>query len=241
MSTTRYPPARQALVALALSGALVGAAHAGPERPEPPSLSLQASVSKTTVQDEMVVLLVVEREGPAIAALNRQVSSEAAALLAQVKGQAGVHAQLAGLSTSQVHGPQGQLLRWRVRSELLLESKDLDKLAELAGKLGARAQLANVHLRLSNERRQAIESELLARAGEQFGAKALAAAKSLGYRGYEIREMTLNDEGAMPGPHPMVAARAEMMASSDGSVPVPVAPGRVTVSIAYTGKIALTR
>ena len=230
---------------LFLAASVPGFACAAPFTTEPATLQLAASASRQVTLDEMVVNLSVERDGPAVGALNATVMQELTWAIAQAKapgGSDGIEASLGGVSTRQNHGPTGKANGWKVRGEVTLKSKNMPALGALVGRLGARVQLNGVTFQLSNQARQTAEAALISKAARTFDDRATAAARALGYSGYAIKTVSMS--GSWPEQPPMSGQpQMEAMASLSAvsSPAMPAASGNVEVSVSFAGTVSLKR
>lgn len=197
------------------------------------TLALEADARTRIANDEMVVTLALERDGPDSAALSEQVLSALNRAVARSKAVPGVRAQLGAVST----GPawqDGKKMGWTMRGSVVLSSQDLAALATLTGGLADELQLAGVQFRLSDARRRAEEARLLVEAAQAFRAKAQAAAAAFGFRRYALGELTLGHSSHVPEPRPMMA-----MAMKAERAAVPTEGGDSEVAVTVSGTIRL--
>lgn len=202
-----------------------------------PTLALDAQARAAVANDEMIVVLAAERDGPQVGPLNEAVLAQLNAAIAEARAVEGVRARLGSVSTQPDWGRDGKPRGWRVRGEVILESTRIAALAQLGGRLGERLQLAAVQFRLSAERRQAEERRLLGEAARAFRSRAADAAAAFGFAGYELRELALRGGGPTPGPRPMAAARGA--AADAAAVPLPTEGGDSEVVVGVSGTVEL--
>ena len=224
-------------------GLLVAAAAAGAATPEgsdaaTPTLSLTATATEEVPQDQMVVTIAVDREGPGIGTLNAAVLRELAWATGEAKKVEGVHVSTGNLVTHQAWGPNGKPTGWRVRGELLLKSKNMKDLGDLAGRLGERVQLGGVAFQLSREARDAVEAQLVESATAAFRQKASTASKALGYTAFTLKAVQLSSGWDEGGPTPLRMAAMSM--ASKAAEAVPVEAGKAAVTVSVTGTVFLT-
>ena len=232
----RRPPGRMAtmLVAIALGGAAGGAWAAGP------LLTLDASARQSVPNDEMQVTLAVEREGASLGEMNEAVLSQLDAALSEAKATEGVRARLGGVTTLRNYSRDGKPAGWRVRGEAVLESDRQRALAQLAGRLAERMQVASVQFRLSDARRREEERRLLAQAAANFRQRAADAAKAFGFADYDIREMALDGAARPVPPRPLRAmSEAGGPAARAMAAPVPSEGGESDVTVVVNGTVEL--
>jgi len=205
-----------------------------------PGLQLTHQASRSVANDEMVVMMAIERDGPQVGPLNEAVVSQLNAAIAEARRVEGVRARLGGVSTQPNYTREGKPNGWRVRGDVVLESSRMPALAQLAGKLGERLQMNSVQFRLSRERRRSEEQSLLREAAQGFRDKALQTAQAFGYKGYEIKELVLQPgQGSIPRPM-MMARSAPDMAAAAPPPPLPDEGGDSEVTVAVSGTVELT-
>jgi len=230
----RLPRPVAALVLAALVFSASPAALAGP------TLELMEQARAAVSNDEMVVVLTSERDGPQVGPLNEAVLSQLNAALAEARRVEGVRARLGSVGTQPLYTREGKQQGWKVRGEIVLESQRVTALGQLGARLGERLQLSSVQFRLSAERRRAEEQRLLSEAAQVFRAKAQQAAVAFGFRSYEIRTLALQP-GRLPGPRPVMMARsadAGMVAAAPPP-PIPEEGGESEVVVAVSGTVEL--
>ncbi len=197
-------------------------------------LNLSAQASVKAAADEMVVVLSVTRDGQGLGVLNQSVLAELQAARAQA-ATAGVNARLGNVSSTQTYSPQGKPWGWQVRGEVVLESRKLKELGDLAGQLSQRLALSGVSFRLSREKRLELEQALMEDAAKAFRQKAQAASLALGYAGFDLKEMSISEAGsAVPRERLEVATFAKAAA-----VALPSEGGEFDVSVSVSGSVAL--
>lgn len=203
-----------------------------------PQLHLDASAWREVIQDRVVVTLFAEQESPEPAAGQAQVSRVLAPVLERLKTVPDVEVKSAGYRTDPVW-QQSRIVGWRTRGALELTSKPSEAFNSLVGELATTLNVQSVAYHLSREAQRAVEHELIGEAVQAFHAKAEVSARALGFRGYEIREVSIGGSGPIvpqPMPRTMMMART---ADAAESVPLPGAEGRTTVTLTVSGSVAL--
>ena len=195
----------------ALAGAL-GATVALAQVPADPvrfnQVDLQAEVSREVQNDLVNASLYAEASDPSAANVADQLNRLSAEALRTAGEFKGVRARSGYTQTYPVYDRANKLTGWRGRTETRLESKDVQTMAVLIGRLQATMQLGGVSFTVSPELRRQTENELINDAVAAFRARADIAAKAIGGRGYKIRRIGLDTGGFVPGPRPMAATRA---------------------------------
>jgi len=203
-----------------------------------PRLNLDASAWREVVQDRVVATVYAEQESPEPAAGQAQVSRQLAPVLERLAGNTAFEVQSTGYRTEPVW-QKSRIVGWRTRGALQITGKPSEAFNALIGELATTLNLQSVTYLLSREARLTVEQELIAQAVKAFHDKADAAARALGFRGYEVREVSITGSGAIgpePVPRPMMMSRA---AAADEAVPLPGAEGRTTVTTTVSGSVAL--
>lgn len=205
-----------------------------------PRLNLDASAWREVVQDRVVATVYAEQESPEPAAGQAQVSRLLAPVLERLRGNTELEVQSAGYRTDPVW-QKSRIVGWRTRGALQITGKPSESFNALVGELATTLNLQSVTYVLSRETRLAVEQELIAQAVKAFHEKADTAARALGFRGYEVREVSIAGSGPggpEPIPRPMMMSRA---AGADEAVPLPGAEGRTTVTTTVSGSVVLLR
>jgi predicted secreted protein len=201
-----------------------------------PTLTLSADARSQVPNDEMVVVLSANRQGPDSAALTDNILSALNAGVKEAKEVPGVQVRMGGVSTYPAYD-QNKKIGWNVSGEIVLTSENLRGLSVLTAKLSQSLQLSGVSFRLSQKKREAEEARLLKEAAANFKEKAAAATSAFGYAKYQMNELTVGQNGYAPRP---VAMPMMMMARAERAS-VPTESGDSDVSVNVSGKIDLLK
>jgi predicted secreted protein len=223
------------VLALATSFAIAPAFAQQPVEARFNQVELQAEVSREVPNDLMTASMHVEASDPSAAQVANQlnrVTSDALKIAAEVKQ---VKARSGFTQIYPVYDRNQKFVSWRGRSEIRLESKDLQAMASLIGKLQSTMQLGGVAFAVSPELRRQIEDEMIGEGVAAFRSRAEIARTALGGKSYKIRRIAINTGGMVPGPRPMIAQRAQ-------AAPAEVAPpsfegGTSTVQVSVNGTV----
>lgn len=245
-----YPPfrrpasLRRAALALPLACALAlaGTGAAGAAEPDPaargPLLRVEAQAQREVTDDIAVAVFFVERDGPQPAPLQAAVNPVLESALADLKRNPALQVRTGRYGAHPRYGRDGRIEGWRVRAELVAESKDIAAVSQATATLAGRMNVASIGFRLSDARRQETERSLTGEAAAQFYEKARAAAKALGFDDVELVEANLAS-GSPPVPMMRAAMAKDAMAAE--AAPVPIEPGRSQVSVGFNGTLRLIR
>jgi len=197
-------------------------------------VSLNAQAAMEVDNDTMRAMLFVEDEDANPARLADAVNKLVADAVKVAKAQANVKTRTGGYRTFPVYD-KTRIVRWRARSELLLESGDFKALSDLVGRLQATMKLGGVDFSVSPEARKQAEDELTAAAIADFKRRAELVAQSFGARGYRLKDASVNSDGGMPPmPRPMAMMKGAAMADSVQAPVVEAGTSRITVNVGGT-------
>ncbi len=208
----------------------------------PPSnvLSLTSEASVEVSKDTLGVAFSVVREGADAGVVQTQVKQALDAALAEARKWAkpgALELQTGNFSLYPRYSQKGAINGWQGSAELLVEGKDTQGVAQLAGRIQTMT-VARVAYRLSAEAREKLEGEVAAAAISRFRAKAEAHAKQFGFATYSVREVqvTNNAVGAVAQQAPLVRAS---MASASPELALPTEAGKETVTATVSGSIQM--
>jgi predicted secreted protein len=221
-------------------------ARAAEEPGKPPLLGVSADVSREVPNDEMNVVMRVERQSAELASANRDALERINALLARARSVPGIESSLAGIGSNPVHAEsrtadgktERTITGWHVHADASLSSRDVQALSRLVGELGEDARILSVGFSVSKETRSRIESELLAEAAKAFNERAAVIAKALGYDGFEIERVHVGTAGA---PRPYRPVAEAMMTMKAAAPDFAESVGESTLSANANGQVWLRR
>jgi predicted secreted protein len=224
-----------ALATLALLAALPVTAQTPPPKPSGTLIDFRVDVQRTVANDLGRATAYVEITGTDAADVARRANAAMSGGLAAAKAQTGVTLRTGNSHTYPVYAKGGRAIEsWRMRSEIVLESRDAAALSALLGKLqSSQLAVSQVGFVPSPETRRAAEDEAALEAIAAFQAKAARYAAAL-KKPYRIRSMSIGS-GYNP-PQPLF--RGAMMAAADAA-PMPVEAGESTVTVNLNGQIEL--
>ena len=145
-------------------------------------------------------------------------------------------AKLGAIYTNPNFTPQGKPSGYKVRGEVVLRSTRLAELADLAGQLAQRLQLAGIAFQVSRETRQKEEKKLLTEASQAFRAKAQATATAFSFQSYDIKTLAVGNDGLTPMP---IQSRGNDMSLRSASAALPTAGGESDLLLTISGTVEL--
>lgn len=199
-------------------------------------VDLSAQASRPAANDMVRASVFSEASGKNPAELAQRVNADIAEALKLIRSKPGISVKSGQQSTYPVYGQAQKIDSWRMRSELVLESKDQGGVSELLGKLQQmRLAVGEVSLLPSPETRRKVEDEATREAIVAFQSRAGVIAEQLG-KTWKIKQLNVQQGGGMPIPM-MRAARGVMMAAE--AAPAPLEAGESLVTTNVSGQIEL--
>lgn len=204
-----------------------------------PQVELGSDARREIANDLAQATLFVETSDADAAVIARRIdraTAEAlktAARYPQVKSESGMR------NTWPLYdGKNNKQTGWRGRAEIRLESRDSEKLARLIGELQPSLQLAGLGFAVSDASRKAAEDALIPEALKAFQNRAQLAAKSLGFGGYRIVDLSINGGGSQR-PMPYYREAKLMAAPAMADAAPTLAPGTSELTVNVRGKVEL--
>jgi predicted secreted protein len=221
---------QKSFMTLFLAGSFcVPLAHAGT------TIELAADASRPAANDMVRASVYTEATGNSPAELAQRVNQEVAAAIKVIRGRPAVSVKSGRQSTYPVYGQSQKIENWRMRSELIIESRELASFSELLGKLQQmRIAVSSVSQLPSPETRRQVEDEATREAILAFQSRAAVVAGQLG-KTWKIKQLNIQQGGGAPVPM-MPAARGLMQADS---TPAPIEAGESLVTTTISGQIEL--
>jgi predicted secreted protein len=199
------------------------------------TVDLTAEASRPAANDMVRATVFAEAGGSNPAELARRVNQDIGEGLKVIKARPGVSVKSGRQSTFPVYSQNQKIESWRVRSELVLESRDAAAVSELLGQLQQmRLAISDVSQLPTPETRRKVEDEATREAIAAFRQRAAVVAEVLG-KSYKIRHLSIQQSGQMP-PMPMLRA-SRAMAAEAAAPPVPMEAGESLVTTTVSGQV----
>lgn len=193
-------------------------------------ITLQAQAEREVANDTLTAMLSSEAEGSDPAAMAAGINRAMRDALETARGYKSVNARTMNYQTFPVYD-KAKIVRWRVRQELRLESRDFAQVTELIGKLQARAQsgllVTALSTGVSKEARTQAENALIGEALAAFHERAAIVRTAQKASSYRVKELHVGANNAAP-PRPMAMAR---MATAEAAPAVEAGTSLVQVSV----------
>jgi predicted secreted protein len=206
--------------------------------PPPPlnQVTLDAAATTEVPSDTVVVTLFTEEQGPDPAELAGRANQRLEQALATAKATPGIEARSGAYQTLPLYDRANQITGWRLRAEVIVESRDFKAASGLVGRLAPAMKLAGMQFSLSRAAREKVEAALMTDALNRYRAKADAIAKTLGFPGYTLGQIAVRGDTPPAAP---VAYRGMAVAMADGGAPPPMEGGRNAVTVTVSGSVIL--
>ena len=206
------------------------------------TVSFTATATIEVTKDLLGITLQTVRDGTDAAAVQTQLKQVLDAALTEAKkaAQAGaMDVRTGNFSLYPRYGKDGRINGWQGQAELVLEGKDAPRVAQTAGRLTG-MNVVNVGYSISRDLAEKHAIDVSAQAIQKYRALAATYAQQFGFKGYELREVSVQSAEQGGGPRPMMmSAKREMSMASDA--PVPVEPGKGSVSATVSGSVVLLK
>lgn len=202
-------------------------------------VQLSASGSVEVPQDLLAITLSTTREGADATAVQTQLKTALDAALSEARKQAApgqMDVRTGPFSLYPRYGRDGKITNWVGSAELVLEGRDFTRIAATGGRIQS-LTVSQTRFSLSREQRERVEGDAQTLAIDRFKARAGEIARSFGFTGFSLREVSVNSNDQGPMPRPRLMAMDARSAAPDA--PVPVEAGRSTVSVIVSGSIQL--
>lgn len=198
-------------------------------------VDLSAEASRPAANDMVRASIYSEASGSNPADLARQVNGNIAEALKLIREKKGVTVKTGSQSTYPIYTQSRKIDGWRMRSELLIESKDFGAVSELLGRLQQmRLAVGDITQLPAPETRRQAEDEAMREAIRAFQNRAAVVGEQLG-KTWQIKQMHINQGGGSPVP--LMRGKAVMMAAE--AAPAPIEAGESTITTNVSGQIEL--
>lgn len=201
-------------------------------------VSLRAEVQQAVSHDTLTVRMFVEEQSKDAGELAQRITRRLNESLATARQVDGIDVSSGNRRSEPVYDENREnIIGWRERGEIVLESTDFAALSTLTGELMDDLSLADMRFSLSPSARNETENELMREAIAAFRARADIAAASLGGAGYRIVNLNLDSQFMQPMAYR--GAKLASMADSE-SVSPSVEGGQADVKLNASGTIEVT-
>lgn len=205
-------------------------------------LHLSASAQTDVPQDWLVMGLSVQKDGLQAHAVQKQlnmVMSSALAVATPMAKPGVLEVKTGEMNVSPRYGRDGKINGWVGSAQLVLQGRDAEQIATLAGRL-QELTVSQIDWRLSPEQKNAAEVRIQAEAVERFQTKAQSLTKQFGFAAYTLKEVRIGAQDTGEGVFmPRMVAMAAMPSMDAAAEPVPTVAGKSRVVVNVSGSIVL--
>ncbi|HHJ34888.1 MAG TPA: DUF541 domain-containing protein [Gammaproteobacteria bacterium] len=198
-------------------------------------VSLEVSSSADVDNDTMIASMYVQEEGSSAAALSNEVNRKINWALERLKQYRSIEVETENYTTSPVYN-KNQIISWRVRQSIKLESKDMPLMSEVLGDLQGQLKLNGISFDVSQSKRESQTKILIDKALAAFTERASQIANTLRYGDYKIVNIHVSTSGSSP----RYQSRS-MSVMSEAKVAPEFSAGDKTLSVRVSGSIELDK
>jgi len=201
-------------------------------------VSLEVSSSAEVENDTMIVSLYALEEGSKPVELGNRANKKINWALEKLKQYKSIKVETENYSTNPVYN-KSQIIAWRVRQSIQLESKDIPLMTEVLAELQQQLKLSGLSFDVSLDKREQQTQLLIDQALTAYTQRATQIAKKLQHDSYKIVNMNVSTT-AGAGQYKYRAASA-MLADAEmtPAVAPEVASGDQTLTVRVSGTIEL--
>ncbi|MFZ3127863.1 MAG: SIMPL domain-containing protein [Rhodoferax sp.] len=190
-------------------------------------------------QDWLAVTMGSTKDGADPASVQAQVRQALETALTEAKkteqpGAMEVHTGAFNLQPR--YGRDGKITGWVGSAELVLEGRDFVRIGAAAGKIQTLV-VSGTAFSLSREARSRFEGQAQEMAIDRFKVKANDIARSFGFGGYTLRQVSVSANDQNVGPRPRFMAAEMKTLASDAAVPLEA--GKTSVVVNVSGSVQL--
>ena len=208
---------------------------AEPNVPKKPTIDLAVSVSEQADNDLFTATLSAEETASSADDVAKRVTPRIKEALRVAKSTSGATVKSGGTSTFPVLTGRGKIESWRMRSEIIVESRDSAVFAALVGRLEATLAISNLTFQPSPETRTQAENVATLNGIAAFKARAKLVADSFG-QSYRIKQIAVNVSGVNGPQYRNVASKASYLSESSSMA---MEAGASKISATVQGQIEL--
>ena len=201
-------------------------------------ISLSASASADVENDKMIVTLYAQEEGSKAAVLSDRVNKKINQALEQLKQHKAIRVETESYSTTPIYN-KNQIISWRVKQSIRLESMDMPLMSEVLGELQQQLNLSNIAFDVSREKSEQETQSLIDQAMAAYSKRAIQISNNLKAGGYKIVSMNVSTSTSAQ-PYRYKNARA-MMADASSVTSPEIAKGVKTLTVRVSGTIELEK
>lgn len=204
-------------------------------------LQLQAEASREVNNDQMQVILYVEKSSKQPADLANQITQNMNYALRLSQKYPQIQTKTGTQSTYPVYSDNKSLKEWRARAELRFQSNDFKAMSQLISELQNSFQTESIQFTVSDKQRQIVENELMIEASQNFQKRAKNLAQVWNKPNYQIVNLNVETNNQSYAPQPYLRASFTKVASAEALVSQDVSAGNSKINVNINGSIQLDK
>lgn len=201
-------------------------------------IELDARAQQQVDNDTMLVSLFAQEEGSAAGDAGNRVNEKINAALKYLKAYPAIKVETESYSTTPIYN-KSQLIGWRVKQSILLESRQLTLMSDVIGALQKTLKLSGIEFEVSQEKREQVTKQLIDEALSAYQERAEQVTKKLGGHGYKIVKLNISTSGADIQPRRNLGRAMFAESAMAANVPPQMASGESQLTVTVRGTIEL--
>ncbi|MEB3753405.1 SIMPL domain-containing protein [Acinetobacter sp. MD2(2019)] len=202
-------------------------------------INLQANASRQVLNDQMQVVLYIEKNNKQPAVLATETTQAMNQALASARAYPQIKVTTGTQTTQPIYDDKNKLKDWRSYAELRVEGTDFKAVSQLVSQLQNTFQTQSVQFNVSDDLRRKVENELMVDASKQFQQRAESLTKVWHKSSYQLVNLNINSNtNAYAQPY----LRANVMKAAMDSEAAPVqdvSAGETKFNVTANGSIQL--
>ena len=195
-------------------------------------VNLQAQSERDVPNDQLTVLLAVEKEGKEAAKIAKNINKDMNWALNIVGKHNDIESRTLAYNTNPIYDKR-TVIGWRAIQQLELKSTNITELSELVGDLQERLQVKNMKFNPTRETRERYENELIEEAMIAFKQRVEIVKKHMDEKNVRIVNIHVNTGGGRPQP---IYAESRMMAMDSKRAPA-IEAGTSKITVTVSGSV----
>lgn len=235
-------PFKASVIASSLVAAMLHAASAQAAEPAERHniVSFSSAVQQEVTHDMLTMTLQANRTGSVAAEVQAELKKTLDIALTEARRAAkadDMDVKTGQFSIQPVYTSNGRIGSWQGQAQLVLQGRDMARIAQTAGKLN-QLNIVNVAYGLSRETQQQYQEELVNQAIIAFRERAQRMAKAFGFEHYVLGEVSVQTGEVGYQMRPMMMMKSAMMSDS-AEAAVPIEPGKGEMNVTVSGHVIL--
>lgn len=194
-------------------------------------VSFSESASANVANDLMTVSLMVHSEGADRKTVSNQTTNHLNALNRRIAALSDVKAELRSRNVQLRYDDKGKINGWRDVAYVQVESKNFERLNKLIADSHNDAMVQGMGFSVSPQKRDEAVASLSKQALENFRKRAALISKTMGFGGYKIVNINLNNDFRSFNATPMMMKTARVAAAAVEMDRVPSGEGEISQTV----------